>query len=53
MELASSMTEKVGGAKKSKSLDVLPDCGLQMLLVLPYNQSCTIYVPILEPQRIT
>ena len=43
----------VSRVKKRKSLDVLCDCGCQMLLVLLYNQSCTMGVLIHRYQRAT
>lgn len=53
MELVSSMAGEVRRTKKSNSLDVFSDFGLQVLLILPYNQNCTIYIPIPGSQRAT
>lgn len=53
MELASGTNGEIGKAQKSKNLDVLPDCGCQILLVLPYNQSCTMCALIHGSQRAT
>ena len=52
-ELASSTNGEIGKAQKSKNLNVLPDCGCQILLVSPYKQSCTMCALIHGSQRAT